>query len=139
MTFRIKSLYPAVTVSLFLGTTASAPAADSAAIAHGRYLVECVAMCGDCHSPRKSNGEFDRAQWLQGELIGFKPDHPMPFAAIAPPIAGLPGYPTDAVALRFLETGTNTAGRLALPPMPQFRFNREDAQAIVDYLRSLKH
>ncbi len=116
-----------------------ARAADPAQIEHGRYLVEQVGMCADCHSPRKANGEFDRDQWLQGELISFKPDHPMPaFAALAPPIAGLPGYATDAAALRFLETGTNAQGKRAMPPMPQIRLNHEDALAVVAYLRSLK-
>jgi len=115
------------------------PAADPAQIARGQYLVEGIGMCGDCHSPRNARGEFDRSQWLQGELIAFKPDHPMPFAAIAPPIAGLPGYATDAAAVRFLETGTNAAGKLAMAPMPQFRFNHDDALAVVAYLRSLKH
>lgn len=116
---------------------AGGPAA--AQIARGQYLVEGIGMCGDCHSPRKASGEFDRSQWLQGELINFKPDHPMPFAAMAPPIAGLPGYASDAAAARFLETGTNAAGKLAMAPMPQFRFNHEDALAVVAYLRSLKH
>lgn len=117
---------------------AADPAADPAQIEHGRYLVERVCLCADCHSPRTPTGEFDRSQWLQGELIAFKPDHPMPFAAIAPPIAGLPGYGSDAVAVKFFETGTNAAGKLPLPPMPRFRLNHEDAVAVVAYLRSLK-
>jgi mono/diheme cytochrome c family protein len=112
--------------------------ATAAQIEHGKYLVERVCLCGDCHSPRNDKGEFDRTQWLQGELISFKPDHPMPFAAIAPPIAGLPSYAKDEAALKFLETGTNPTGKLAMAPMPQFRFNHEDALAVVAYLRSLK-
>jgi mono/diheme cytochrome c family protein len=114
------------------------PPATAAQIEHGRYLVEGVGMCGECHSPRDDKGEYDRSQWLQGELISYKPDHPMPFAAIAPPIAGLPSYATDAAAVKFLETGTNAAGKLAMAPMPQFRLNHEDALAVVAYLRSLK-
>ena len=121
-----------------LAANTNSPPPAAAQIEHGRYLVECVCLCGDCHSPRNDQGEFDRSQWLQGELISFKPDHPMPFAAIAPPIAGLPSYATDAAAVKFLETGTNAAGKLALAPMPQFRLNREDALAVVAYLRSLK-
>jgi mono/diheme cytochrome c family protein len=117
---------------------ANPPPATAAQIEHGKYLVECVGMCGDCHSPRNDKGEFDRTQWLQGELINFKPDHPMPFAAIAPPIAGLPSYANDEAALKFLETGTNAAGKRAMAPMPQFRLNHEDALAVVAYLRSLK-
>jgi mono/diheme cytochrome c family protein len=124
---------------LLTAADTNAPAADAAQIEHGRYLVENVGMCGDCHSPRDGQGGFDRSQWLQGELINFKPDHPMPFAAIAPPIAGLPSYATDAAALKFLETGTNTNGKLAMAPMPQFRFSHQDALAVVSYLRSLKH
>jgi mono/diheme cytochrome c family protein len=112
--------------------------ATAAQIEHGKYLVERVALCGDCHSPRNDKGEFDRTQWLQGELISFKPDHPMPFAAIAPPIAGLPSFAKDEAALKFLETGTNAAGKLSLAPMPQFRFNHADALAVVAYLRTLK-
>lgn len=117
----------------------NAPATSAVEIERGRYLVERVCLCGDCHSPRNAKGEFDQTQWLQGELISFKPDHPMPFAAIAPPIAGLPGYATDAAAVKFLETGTNAVGKLAMAPMPQFRLNHEDAVAVVAYLRSLKH
>jgi len=29
-----------------------------AQIEHGKYLVERVGMCGDCHSPRNERGEF---------------------------------------------------------------------------------
>jgi mono/diheme cytochrome c family protein len=117
-------------------TGISPTAADQ--IERGKYLVERVCLCGDCHSPRNEKGEFDRANWLQGELISFKPDHPMPFAAIAPPIAGLPGYAKDEAAVKFFETGTNVQGKLAMAPMPQFRLNHEDAAAVVAYLRSLK-
>jgi mono/diheme cytochrome c family protein len=131
-------IIPWLAASTVVAADLSTIPADPAQVEHGKYLVERVGMCGDCHSPRGKDGEFDRAQWLQGELIGFKPDHPMPFAAIAPPIAGLPSYATDALALKFLETGTNTAGKLAMAPMPQFRFSHDDALAVVAYLRSLK-
>jgi hypothetical protein len=62
----------------------------------------------------------------------------MPFAPVAPPIAGLPTYATDELAVRFLENGTNALGKMSLPPMPQFRLEHEDASAVVAYLRSLK-
>jgi len=125
--------------SILLAAETNNPPATAAQIERGKYLVECVGMCGECHSPRDAQGGYDRSQWLQGELVYYKPDHPMPFAAIAPPIAGLPGYATDAAAVKFLETGTNAAGHLALAPMPQFRLHHDDAVAVVAYLRSLKH
>ena len=140
---KLKIIIPllALTCVLFAAETnrpnqAQPPA--GANLQRGRYLVERVGMCGECHSPRNDKGEYDRSQWLQGELIDYKPTRPMPFAAIAPPIAGLPSYAKDEAAVKFLETGTNAMGKTALPPMPQFRFNHDDAMAVVAYLRSLK-
>lgn len=137
MKFRIIMAWLASAARLCAADTTNSPA-TAAQIEHGQYLVERVCLCGDCHSPRNDKGEFDRTQWLQGELISFKPDHPMPFAAIAPPIAGLPSYAKDEAAVKFLETGTNAAGKRAMAPMPQFRLRHEDALAVVAYLRSLK-
>jgi mono/diheme cytochrome c family protein len=130
-----------VLLGLFAGKfngAAQAEPAQEAQIKHGEYLVEHVSMCADCHTPRLANGAFDRTAWLQGDVLGFKPTHPMPFSVVAPQIAGLPTFPTDELAVRFLETGTNAAGKLAMPPMPQFRFEHDDAAAVVAYLRSLK-
>ena len=114
------------------------PAPDDAQIQRGKYLVENVAMCADCHTPRDDKGQFDRTHWLQGNVLDIKPDHPMPFAALTTPIAGLPGF-TDEKAVKFLETGIDLTGKPAMWPMPQFRFNHDDAVAVVAYLRSLKH
>ena len=113
--------------------------AKAAQIKRGQYIVERVAMCGDCHTPKTDTGEYDRAAWLQGDVLDFKPTHPMPsFSAVAPPIAGLPTYATDELAIRFMETGTNVFGKMAMPPMPRIRLEHDDAVAIVAYLRSLK-
>ena len=108
-------------------------------IQRGQYLVERVAMCADCHTPKTDSGAYDRTQWLMGDVVNFKPVEPMPFALVAPMIAGLPNFTNDDQALKFFETGTNELGKLAMPPMPQFRFNQEDATAVVAYLRSVKH
>jgi mono/diheme cytochrome c family protein len=108
-----------------------------AQVARGKYLVERVGMCADCHSPRDQKGEFIRERWLQGSELDFKATVPMPkWAAVAPPIAGLPGW-SDANAVTFLMTGKEPNGETADPPMPQFRMTREDATAVVAYLRSL--
>jgi mono/diheme cytochrome c family protein len=117
---------------------ARAEPAFDAQIKRGQYLVERVAMCGECHTPKTDQGEYDRTAWLQGDVLDYQPVHPMPFAAVAPGIAGLPTFATDEQAMKFMETGTNALGKRAMPPMPQFRFNHEDAVAVVAYLRSLK-
>jgi mono/diheme cytochrome c family protein len=115
------------------------PSYTPAQIQRGQYLVEHVAMCADCHTPKTDAGAYDRSQWLLGDMVDIKPVEKRPFALVAPMIAGLPNFPTDAQALKFFITGTNEVGKLALAPMPQFRFNQEDATAVVAYLRSLKH
>src|SRR5436190_5188705 len=35
-------------------------------VSRGRYLVEHVGLCADCHSPRNEKGEFVRELWLKG-------------------------------------------------------------------------
>ena len=110
-----------------------------AQIQRGQYLVERVGMCADCHTPKTDSGDYDRAQWLMGDVVDLKPGSSKPFALVAPMIAGLPNFTNDIQALKFFQTGTNELGKLALAPMPRFRLNDEDATAVVAYLRSLKH
>lgn len=112
---------------------------DAAALQErGRYLVENVGMCADCHSPRGERGAFDRTRWLQGTALRFAPTVPMPvWAGYAPSIAGLAHY-TDEQAMALLTEGRTLHGAPLRPPMPDFRFNREDARAVLTYLRSLK-
>ncbi|MDU8911532.1 cytochrome c [Aestuariicoccus sp. MJ-SS9] len=35
-------------------------------LTRGRYLVEALAHCGECHTPRDALGGLDRAQWMAG-------------------------------------------------------------------------
>jgi mono/diheme cytochrome c family protein len=107
-------------------------------LTRGKYLVERVATCGDCHSPRNERGEFIRSRWLQGAPLFFKPTVPIPdWADTAIPIAGLPGW-SDADAIRFFTTGIDIGGKTARPPMPAFRLTERDAASVVAYLKSLK-
>jgi mono/diheme cytochrome c family protein len=119
-------------------TTAGKPVqATPQQVARGKYLVEQVAMCIDCHSPRDEKGQFVRARWLHGTPLDFKNTVPMPkWAPIAPPIAGLPGW-TAEQGVTFLMTGKAPDGELPDPPMPLYRMNRDDAVAVVAYLKSL--
>ena len=113
-------------------------ATSAATIARGKYLVESVGLCGDCHSPRNEKGEPIKGQELKGTTLGFKPTVPMPvWADKAANISGLPGWEKDA-AIKFMMTGVASNDLPARPPMPQYRFNVQDAQAIVAYLKSLE-
>jgi hypothetical protein len=100
----------------------------------GRYLVEQVGLCADCHTPRDEQGRFRLDRWLLGSQVPFQPTVPMPWADVAPPLAGLPGL-DDNAARQFLTTGELPGGRRPRPPMPEFRFAPEDAAAVIAYLR----
>ncbi len=115
---------------------AAKPEAEAAEIERGRYLVEGVAMCIDCHSPRLPTGEYDRSRWLMGSPLPFAPSVPMPaWAPAAPSIAGLENY-TDEEAVKLLMTGMTPLDSALRPPMPEYRMNEEDAKAVVAYLRA---
>jgi Cytochrome c len=107
-------------------------------VARGKYVVENVAMCGQCHTPRDPGGSPDRAHWLQGAPVPWSPVKPDPNWPInAPRIGGTPLPASDADMVKLLTTGIWTTGNRLRPPMPQFRMNRGDAEAVVAYLKSV--
>jgi mono/diheme cytochrome c family protein len=110
----------------------------AALVARGQYLVENVAMCVQCHTPRNQAGELDRTQLFRGAPIPIQgpPFLDMNWAVKAPNIVGLLGY-TEEDAIRLLTEGLNRTGAHPKPPMPPFRMNQEDAAAVVAYLKSL--
>jgi mono/diheme cytochrome c family protein len=122
-----------------IGSALSSPAvpAEAANVTRGKYLVEQVALCGDCHTPHNEKGEALKAKGMKGASLTFKPAVPIPiWADKAPNIAGLPGWEDDA-AVKFFMTGIAYNDLPARPPMPQYRFNKQDAEAVVAYLKSL--
>lgn len=105
---------------------------------HGSYIVQNVAMCLECHTPRNARGELDRAKLFQGAPIPVRaPFRDQQWAFQAPKIAGLPGW-TEGEAARLLEIGRRTSGVSPRAPMPGYRMTRNDAEAVVSYLKSLR-
>jgi mono/diheme cytochrome c family protein len=116
---------------------ASSSASDEGLIARGKYIVEDVAVCSQCHTPRDSMGKLDRSKWLEGGPLWFEPAEPSDdWPLQAPRIAGNPPG-TDAEMIKLLTTGLWRNDKQLRPPMPQFRMNTEDARAVVAYLKSL--
>jgi len=110
---------------------------SDAKLDRGKYLVENVGLCGDCHSPHDQKGEPIAGQKLQGAVLPFEPKVPMPvWAGKAPALAGLAGL-NDADVVSLLSTGSTTKGIRPRPPMPSYRFTKMDAEAIVVYLKSV--
>lgn len=120
-----------------LGAMISSAQTKTSQIARGKYLVEQVGMCIDCHTPRNEKGELVKEKWLQGSTIEFKPIHPMPWSEVAPGIAGLPGW-KEADFIKLMTTGVTAEGQPLRPPMPPYRMNDADARAVAAYLKSLK-
>jgi cytochrome c553 len=136
-----KTLYVGAAAVLLLATIAAGEektgTPQAAKMARGKYLVENVGMCGDCHTPHNEKGEPIKEQWLKGTPLPFKPAVPIPaWADTSVNIAGLPGWEKDA-AIKFFTTGIAYNDLPARPPMPQYRFNQRDAEALVLYLQSL--
>lgn len=106
-------------------------------ISRGRYLVERVAMCVQCHTPRSQTGELLESRYLQGAPVPVTaPNFRIDWAYKAPAIAGLPGY-TKQDGIKLLMEGVTPDGRIPNAPMPKFRLTRGDAEAVVAYLKSL--
>lgn len=114
--------------------TAAANAAD---IQRGKYLVEEVAKCAECHTPRDAQGQLDPERWMQGAPIWITPVHAnAQWAERAPSIAGFAGY-SDQDGVNILEKGIGANGEVIRPPMHIYHLKHEDAIAIIAYLRSL--
>jgi mono/diheme cytochrome c family protein len=111
-------------------------------VARGKYLVEEVAKCQECHTPKMENGNYIKSQWMKGSTMNLAP---------AAPVAGWHGTSPDVTPagalwkrwgeegmITFLTTGKTPRGGAAGPPMPTYTLKREDAEAIAAFLKSLQ-
>jgi len=108
----------------------------------GKYLAEEVAKCQDCHTPLLPDGKFDQSKWMKGTVLTFQPIEPMKdWHKTSPDLT--PGSRLwqrwgEKGITEFLKTGLGPSGHRADPPMPTYTMKSEDAEAIVQYLKSLK-
>jgi mono/diheme cytochrome c family protein len=114
--------------------------ADPAPVKRGEYLVNIVARCGDCHTPRNARGDLDMTRHLQGAPTWFTPTvKPKEWEDRAPNITagGKAGKWSEDRMVKFLTTGVNGEGEKPDAPMPSYQLSPEDARAVTAYLRSL--
>ena len=108
---------------------------DTPELERGRYLVEALAHCGECHTPRNALGGLDRDAWLSGaanpsgdgRIPGLTPDH-LDWSA------GDIAY--------YLETGFtpdfDSAGGHMVEVIENFaKLPAEDRQAVAAYVKAL--
>lgn len=134
-----KRLHHALATLLACATTATASAAETP-LERGRYLMQSIVACGNCHTPQGPNGPVAGME-LAGGLRFEEP----PFSAVAsnitPDKATGIGNWTDAQIVSALRDGRRPDGSLIGPPMPIGAYRNlsdKDAAAIVAYLRSAK-
>jgi mono/diheme cytochrome c family protein len=109
--------------------------AGDAQIQRGAYLVNEIARCGDCHTPRNDKGVLDTKQHLEGSPIWFTSNIKFKkWEKKVPDItaSGIATKWTEEKLVKFLSTGEQVD-----MPMPAYKMTVEDAKAVTAYLRSL--
>ena len=103
-----------------------------ALVDRGKSLVEKVGHCGDCHTPGAENGKPDPTRLLKG----------VKSARLSTPDLTSSGdiwanWKEDGLR-NFLERGMAPSGNRARHPMPAYKLRPDDAESIVQYLKTLK-
>jgi mono/diheme cytochrome c family protein len=106
----------------------------------GRYLVNSVVACGNCHTPKSTDGKPTGPELSGGEPINSPVFSAFP-ANITPDMETGIGKWTDAQIIDAIRNGRRPDGTIIGPPMA-IAFYREmsdtDVKAIVAYLRQVK-
>lgn len=114
-------------------------AAQSDPVARGRYLVESIAGCGNCHTPKGPQGDLPGMNLAGGVVIEEAPFRAVTSNITPDPETGI-GRWTDAQVVRAIREGIRPDGSLIGPPMP-FELYRgisdRDVAAMVAYLRTV--
>ena len=117
----------------------SAKQPENSQVERGKYIVEDLSVCEQCHTPRDSNGMPEHSHRLEGAPVWLKSAEPVAdWPLQAPRIGGSPPG-TDEEMVTLLTTGVWRDGKYLRPPMPQFRMSRPDAEAVIAYLKSVKN
>ena len=115
---------------------------DQDKVTRGRYLVDEVGKCQECHTPRLDTGAFDTSKWMKGAVLNVAPIKPIRgWHKAAPDIT--PGGKlwekwTEAGLRKYMQTGLTPKGGKSDAPMPTYKLSSEDADAVVEYLKTLK-
>jgi mono/diheme cytochrome c family protein len=109
-------------------------------VERGRYIVEVIGACGNCHTAQGPDGP-DESRHLAGGAPIDKPGlHAVP-RNITPDRATGIGAWTDEQIIRAIREGVRPDGRVLGPPMPYYLYrdiSDRDAEAIVAYLRTVE-
>ena len=130
---------PTVLLSVVTFSVATAATTDIKLLERGKYLMNSIVACGNCHIARGEQGQPLLDRGLSGGTV-FDEE---PFKAYAPNITpdmetGI-GKWSDAQLVKAIREGIRPDGSIIGPPMP-IAFYRDmadgDVKAIVAYLRA---
>jgi mono/diheme cytochrome c family protein len=101
----------------------------------GRYLVEALGHCGECHTPRDGLGGLDTSRWLAGA------PNPVGSGRIPPLTPDQLEWSATDIAY-YLETGFtpefDSVGGHMVPVVQNFaQLPAEDRAAVASYLKAL--
>jgi mono/diheme cytochrome c family protein len=108
-------------------------------VEHGRYLVEALAACGNCHTPRGPSGPQSDKYLAGGENIKHQD-----FSAVSSNITPDPetgvGKWSNRELFEAIREGRRPDGSLIGPAMPSQSYRAladADVEAIISYLRTV--
>jgi mono/diheme cytochrome c family protein len=132
----MRQLFVAIALPLALFAATSHAETE---LERGRYLVETLAACGNCHTPKGPNGPVPSKKFAGGDVIKHAD-----FTAVTPNITPDPetgiGRWTDHQIFRAIREGWRPDGSLLGPAMPSRSYRNladEDVKAMIAYLRSV--
>jgi mono/diheme cytochrome c family protein len=126
--------------ALLLATGAAAALAQKPSLVErGKYLVEGVVACGNCHIPRDEKGQLQRDKGMSGGLLlDIAPFKAYP-ANITPDRDTGIGKWTDAQLAKAIREGVRPDKSVIGPPMPIESYRNiddNDLAAIIAFLRT---
>lgn len=143
------NLFPKLCTGLMLGVliqAQSASAAGAGAVERGRYLVNTILACGNCHTPKAADGQPIAGKELSGAGLSFNAPFFVGAASNITPDreTGIGNWSDDELKRAITQGLRPDHGRLAgvpLAPMMWVAFYKAmtpgDLDAVVAYLRSV--
>ena len=128
------------TILVFMAFAALSAQAETP-LERGKYLVEGILTCGNCHTPRGPGGVLDTARaYAGGPQVWDTPEYTVHGANITPDKdTGIGKWSAQGLR-RALHDGRRPNGQQISPQMPYAYYKiflERDLDAVVQYLRSL--
>jgi mono/diheme cytochrome c family protein len=136
------AIKPALAIAGVFALAALAAAAGAQDLrARGAYLVNTVAACGNCHTPKDAAGYAIAAQELSGGVeFDIPPAHVVGPNITPDPETGIGSW-SEAQIAAALRDGKRPDGTTIGPPMPidfYRRLSDQDVAAIAAYLKNIR-